>query len=323
MTSLQRPLGSGFNAFSTAQEVIGGIDLSGRTAVVTGGHSNLGLETARVLAGAGARIVITARDPERARNALSAMPSATIEQVDLLDARSIDAFGARYLDTGRALDILVNSAGVMATPFGRDAQGNESQFSTNHLGHYRLTCRLWPALRRAGGARVVSLSSRGHQISDLDFDDLAFDRRAYDKWVAYGQSKTANILFALELDRLGERHGVRAFSVHPGSVLGPLARHLTDAEIDTFGARDDEGRPVIDPERDMKTQEQGAATSVWCATAPALDGMGGVYCENGDVAPVLPEGLIGQPGVAVYGTDQANAERLWTVSRRLTGLDLE
>ena len=214
------------------------------------------------------------------------------------------------------------SAGVMATPFARDAQGNESQFSANHLGHFRLTCRLWPALRRADGARVVALSSRGHQISDIDFDDINFDHRAYDKWVSYGQSKTANILFALALDARGAAQDVRAFSVHPGSVLGPLARHLSDAEIDTFKARDADGRAIIAPDRDMKTPQQGAATSVWCATSAQLGGMGGVYCENSDIAPALPTGVVGQPGVAQWASDPDHAERLWTISRQLTGVDL-
>jgi len=321
-SSKQHPIGSGYDAHSTAEDVVGGSDLTGKTAIITGGHSHLGLETARVLTGAGALVVIPARDPRRAQDALSVVPGATIEQMDLMDPQSIDAFSQRFIASGEKLDILVNSAGIMATPLARDAQGNESQFSTNHLGHFRLTCRLWPALRRADGARVVSLSSRGHQISDIDFGDINFDRRAYDKWVSYGQSKTANILFALALDGFGEAHGIRAFSVHPGSVLGPLARHLTEEEIDTFGARGADGRPNIDPDRDMKTPQQGAATSVWCATSGRLDGLGGVYCENSDVAPMLTEGAVGKPGVAAWAVDPSSADRLWTVSRQLTGVDL-
>lgn len=312
--TIQQPLGTGFSAYSTAEEVIGDTDLRGKVAIVTGGHSNLGLETARVLARAGAQIIVPARDPERARHALEIIAGAQVHAMDLINPASIDAFAEMFLETGRALDILVNSAGIMATPLGRDAANNEAQFSTNHLGHFRLTSRLWPALRR-NGARVVSVSSRGHHIAGMDFDDINFDRRAYDKWAAYGQSKTANVLFAVALDARGEADGVRAFAVHPGSVLGPLARHLTNAEIDAFGARNADGSSVIAPDRDMKTPQQGAATSVWCATSPRLIGLGGVYCENSDIAPMLAERAAGQPGVAPWAIDPVAAEQLWAVSR--------
>lgn len=322
MTSQQFPLNTGFDAFSTADEVIQGIDLNGKVAIVTGGHSNLGLETARVLAAAGAQVILPARDPSRARPVLEVVPTATIEALDLTDPASIDAFGDHFLSRDRRLDILVNSAGIMATPLARDAAGNELQFSTNHLGHFRLTCRLWPALRRAEGARVVSVSSRGHQISGVDFDDINFERRPYDKWAAYGQSKTANILFACALDTRGEALGIRAFSLHPGSVLGPLAKHLSEAEIDSFKQRHADGTPMVDPERDMKTRAQGAATSIWCATNPRLEGIGGVYCENSDVAPALPDGVVGKPGVAASAIDPDFAEHLWHVSQRMTGVDV-
>lgn len=322
MTTKQRALKSGFTAHSTGDEVIGDADLRGRVAIITGGHSNLGLETARVLARAGAEVIVPAREPHLARRALQTIPGAEVHAMDLMDPASIDAFAQEFLRSGRPLDILINSAGIMAAPLARDATGNEAQFSTNHLGHFRLTARLWPALRRAGGARIVSVSSRGHHIAGVNFDDINFDRRVYDKWVAYGQSKTANVLFAVALDARGEADGIRAFAVHPGSVLGPLAKHLTDAEIDAFGARNADGGPIIAPDRDMKTPRQGAATSIWCATSSDLNGLGGIYCENSDVAPMLPDGTLGQPGVARWAVDPDIAERLWSVSRDLTDVDL-
>lgn len=318
----QHPLNSGFDAYSTATDVIAGVDLSGKVAIVTGGHSNLGLEAARVLAGAGAHVIVPTRSEASALHAKETIPGVETGMLDLMDPKSIDAFAQSFLSTGRTLDILLNSAGIMATPLARDARGNESQFSTNHLGHFQLTSRLWPALVAAQGARVVSVSSRGHQIADVDFEDVNFDRRDYDKWVAYGQSKTANALFAVALDERGARHGVRAYSLHPGSVLGPLARHLTDAEIDSFGARHPSGEPIVAPDKDMKSTEQGASTLVWCASSPLLQDIGGVYCENSDVARVMPEGSSERVGVFARAIDPEIAERWWTLSVGMTGVDL-
>jgi NAD(P)-dependent dehydrogenase (short-subunit alcohol dehydrogenase family) len=322
MASIQIPVHSGFSAASTADEVIATADLSGKTAIVTGGYSGLGLETARVLAKAGARVVVPARAPDKARAALEAVERIELETLDLMDPRSIDAFAERFLASTRALSILVNSAGIMAPALSRDARGNESQFSTNHLGHFRLTVRLWPALQRAGSARVVSVSSRAHQIAGVDFDDVNFERRPYDKWVAYGQSKTANVLFAVGLDARGTGQGIRAFSLHPGTVLGPLARHLSPQEIAGYGVHDDKGNLIVAPERDLKTAQQGAATAVWCATSPQLDGLGAVYCENCDVAEVSATGALGQPGVRPWALDPDAAERLWRLSETLTGVRL-
>lgn len=198
--------------------------------------------------------------------------------------------------------------------------GHEGQFATNHLGHYRLTCGLWPLLRAEGG-RVVSVSSRGHQIAGIDFDDVDFRRRPYDKWIAYGQSKTANALFAIALDARGAAHGVRAFSLHPGQILTQLARHLSAEEIAGCDALDPEGRPIIDPSRGMKTVDQGAATSLWCATSAALEGQGGVYCEDCDIAPINT-GEQGRKGVAAWACDPALSERLWSLSEDLTELEV-
>jgi NAD(P)-dependent dehydrogenase (short-subunit alcohol dehydrogenase family) len=327
MTTVQEPLHSGFDAASTAEDVIKGIDLTGKVAVVTGGYSGIGLETARVLRSAGAEVVVPARDTDRARAALKGVDGVEVESMDLLDPASIDAFAERFLASGRPLHILVNSAGIMATPLMRDARGYEAQFATNHLGHFQLVARLRPALRRAGGARVVSVSSWGHRFSPVVFDDPHFERREYDRWAAYGQSKTANILFALGLDARGKADGVRAFSLHPGSIVDTgLKKYLAEEDLKAVGVLDDDGQPILDPERQLKTVEQGAATSVWCATSPLLDSLGGLYCENSDVAPPmsLEEGrdwtLMNRSwkaGVLPYAVDPEAADRLWELSERL------
>lgn len=296
-----------------------GIRLDGRNAIVTGGYSGLGLEMARSLARAGAQVTVPARDVARANEALGGEPNVTVEALDLSQVCSIDTFSERYLRTHRRLHFLINSAGVMATPFARDRRGVEWQFAVNHLGHFRLTAALWPALLEAGDARVVSMSSRGHQLAPMNFDDVSFQNRPYDKWIAYGQSKTANALFAVGLDQRGRAAGVRAFSVHPGSVLGPLARHLTPQEIAAFGVHDAEGGLVVAPERDLKSPAQGAATGLWCATSPQLRDVGGVYCEDCNVASLARSDVPGGPGVRPWAVDSAIADRLWSLSEHLTG----
>lgn len=320
MTTPQQPIDSGYGAASTADDVMQGIDLTGRLAIVTGGYSGIGLVTVRSLAAAGARVIVPARDRTRAEAALTGMQGVSIEDMDLSVPASVEAFASRLRDLGRPVSILINSAGVMATPLFRDADGHEGQFATNHLGHYRLTCALWPLLTDEGG-RVVSVSSRGHQIAGIDFDDIDFELRPYDKWIAYGQSKTANALFAMAVDARGKGSGVRAFSLHPGQILTDLARHLTAEEIAGFEALDAQGRPIVDPPRGMKTVEQGAATPLWCATSPALDGIGGLYCEDCNIAPVNV-GVTGRVGVAAWASDPALAERLWLTSERWTDVGI-
>jgi NAD(P)-dependent dehydrogenase (short-subunit alcohol dehydrogenase family) len=312
----QAPLPSGFGARTTAREALGDRRLDGAIAIVTGGYTGIGLDTTRTLAGAGATVIVPARTPDKARAALAGIPRVELDALELADPASIDGFAARFAASGRPLHILINNAGIMATPLARDPRGFELQLATNHIGHFQLTARLWPALVRAGGARVVALSSRGHARSAVDFADPQFERRPYDKWIAYGQSKTANALFAVALDLRGAPHRIRAFSAHPGAVITELMRSM-DA---------DEQRAVIDRAGKMpggfKTIEQGAATSVWCATSPQLDGMGGVYCEDVDIAQAVGADLDGPTGVRPWAMDPDAAEQLWQLSERWTGARL-
>ncbi|MCW2818439.1 MAG: family NAD(P)-dependent oxidoreductase, partial [Marmoricola sp.] len=259
----QQPVTSGFGHDTRAREVLEGVDLTGRLAVVTGGYSGIGLETTRALVGAGARVVVPARRPDAAREALAGLGGAEVEELDLGDQASIAAFATRFLATHDSLDLLVNNAGIMACPETRVGPGWEAQLGTNHLGHFALTARLWPALVAAGSARVVALSSAGHHRGGIRWEDPMWTSD-YDKWSAYGQAKTANALFAVHLDRLGAEHGVRAFSVHPGGILTPLQRHLPREEMVALGWIDEQGNEIGEG---FKDTEQGAATTVWAATS--------------------------------------------------------
>jgi NAD(P)-dependent dehydrogenase (short-subunit alcohol dehydrogenase family) len=313
----QAPIPSGFGMRSTASDVIAGIDLSGKTVVVTGGYSGLGLETVRAIAGAGARVIVGARRPDAAATDLAGIANVTILTLDLSDPASIDVFGTEVAAHTPKIDILINNAAIMANALTRDARGYESQFATNHLGHFQMTARLWPLLKAAGaGTRVVVLSSIGHRGGGVDFDDINFERRDYQKWLAYAQAKSANALFAVHLDRLGAPHGIRAFAVHPGGIATPLQRHLTMEEQVAMGWYDAEGN--VHP--GFKSVEQGAATSVWCATSPILAGKGGVYCEDCDIAALWVEGMSANAGVRAHAIDPEAAARLWTVSEAMTGV---
>lgn len=314
MTPVQQKIDSGFDATSTAKEVLAGTDLSGRLALVTGGYSGIGLETTRALVGAGARVVVPARRPDAAAEALDGLDGVEVDQLDLGDLADVAAFAQRFVATDRGLDIVIDNAGIMACPETRVGPGWEAQFATNHLGHFALVNRLWSAIRPGG--RVVSVSSRGHQRSPIRWDDVQF-AHGYDKWVAYGQAKTANALFAVHLDALARDAGIRAFAVHPGAILTPLQRHLPRAEQVAMGWIDEHGRPGT--AFAYKTPEQGAATQVWAATSPRLDGMGGMYLEDCDVAEAVTE--PGTRGVLHWAVDPEEAARLWTLSAELTGVD--
>jgi NAD(P)-dependent dehydrogenase (short-subunit alcohol dehydrogenase family) len=312
MTTKQAALHTGYGETTTAAEVIGNTRLDGKVAIVTGGYVGVGLETTRALASAGATVVVPARSVEKARAALAGMDRVELESIELSDPAKVDAFAARFLASGRPLHLLVNNAGIMAVPFAKSIHGFELQFATNHLGHFQLTGRLWPALLQAKGARVVALTSRGHAFASVDLEDPSFDRRPYDKWKAYGQSKSANALFALALDARGEKHGVRAFSVHPGVVATELARDVPEEEMRTLMAG-----------RTFKTPAEGAATSVWCATNSALDGMGGVYCESVDIGEPVPGDSTETRGVRPWIMDRDLADRLWAKSEDGTGVRYE
>ena len=326
---LQQPIGSGFDAFSTASEVIRGIDLQGKNVIITGGYAGIGLETARVLAEAGATVIAPARDMEKAAAALKGIPNLQLESMDLMDPASIDAFAEKFLATGRPLHLLINNAGIMWVPLRRDSRGNESQLSTNYLGQFHLTARLWPALKKANGARVVNVSSYGHQMAPVDFEDPNFLHREYQTLLGYGQSKTASNLFALELDVRGAAFKVRAYSLHPGSVNGTdLGREAPMVLFQQMGTHDENGNIYPEVAGKLKTIPQGAATTVWCATSPQLEYIGGVYCENCDIAS-LDRGDIqkdyAEPsslrGVLPYAVDEYKAKQLWVLSEALTGVD--
>ena len=313
----QKPFGSGFGLRSTASEVLKGVSLAGRNVVFTGGYSGIGIEGVKAMARAGAAITVPARRPDTARAELAGVSNVEVAELDLADLSSVAKFAAAYVASGRPLHILVNNAAIMANPETRvGPQGWESQFATNHLGHYALVAGLAPALKSAGGARVVSVSSTGHKLSPVVFDDIHFRSRPYNKWQAYGQAKTANSLFAVELDRRGQAHGIRAFAVHPGGIMTPLQRYLPKEEMIASGWMDADGNVN---ER-FKTTEQGGATSVWCAASPSLDGMGGLYCEDCDVAQLTAPGTSRTSGVDPHAVDAEAARRLWDVSAELTGL---
>jgi NAD(P)-dependent dehydrogenase (short-subunit alcohol dehydrogenase family) len=316
MTTPQQPIATGFGAESTAAEVLRGIDLSGKLAIVTGGYSGIGLETTRALAEAGAHVVVPARRPETAREALAGIDGVEVEELDLADLGSVEKFAERFLATGRDIHIVIDSAAIMACPETRVGPGWEAQFATNHLGHFALVNRLWPAIERGRG-RVVAVSSGGHHTSGIRWDDIEF-RTGYDKWQAYGQAKTANVLFAVQLDALARDRGVRAFALHPGGILTPLQRHLPKAEMVERGWIDEDGNP-LNP-AGFKSTEQGAATQVFAATSPQLDGKGGVYLEDCDIARPAQEGGP-RTGVKGYAVDPEQAARLWALSAELTGVD--
>ena len=314
----QKPLGSGFHMKSTAAEVIAGIDLDGKTAVVTGGYSGIGTETVRALAGAGAKVIVPARRVDAARSELQGMPGQVeVAAMDLGDLESVRKFAGDFVGTGQALDLLINNAGIMACPLGRTGPGWEMQLGVNHLGHMVLYLGLEPALLKAGGARVVALTSTAHAITDVHWDDPHFESHDYDKWAAYGQSKTANAQFAMGVDQRGESRGIRAFSVHPGGIFTPLQRHLPEEEMVALGWKNADGTIPDRVKALFKDTEQGASTTVWAATSPQLDGKGGLYCENGDVAQLATEESKRWEHVRAWACDPERAERLWGMSEKM------
>ncbi|WP_375490739.1 SDR family NAD(P)-dependent oxidoreductase [uncultured Jatrophihabitans sp.] len=316
-TSAQQPIDSPFGATSTASDVLDGIDLSGRLVLMTGGYSGIGLEATRALAAAGAHVVVPARRPDVAREAVADIDDVEVDTLELADQASIADFADRFLASGRDIDLVINSAAVMANDYTTVGPGWESQFGINHLGHYALVNRLWPAIARGRG-RVVAVSSAGHRRNGIVWDDID-SARSYDKWRAYAQAKTANALFALELDDLARAAGVQAFSVHPGGIMTPLQRHLPREELIARGWIDADGN-VTDPS--LKSPEQGAATMVWAATSPLLADLGGIYCEDCNVAEIISDDQTDAAhGVREWAVDPEQARRLWALSAERTGVD--
>lgn len=314
-----------FGATSTTDEVLAGVDLSGKRILVTGVSAGLGVETARTLTAHGAQVVGTARDLAKAERATAGIADAakaaggSLEfiEIDLANLASVRAGADALVADGRLFDIVIANAGVMAAPFGHTADGFETQFGTNHLGHFVLVNRIASLIR--DGGRLVNLASAGHRFSDVDLEDPNFETTPYDPWVAYGRSKTANILFAVEFDRRHKARGVRAAAVHPGGINTELARHMSDGELEALveslnAANAAAGLPPFE----FKSIPQGAATSVWTAIVADAEAVGGRYCEDCHVAELQDsEGM--RDGVRAYALDADRARALWAKSEQLVG----
>lgn len=313
-----------FGATSTTDDVLAGVDLGGKRVLVTGVSAGLGVETARVLAAHGAKVVGAARDLAKAEGATGEVRAQAAKgggleliELDLASLKSVRACADTLLDKGQFFDVVIANAGVMRTPFGHTADGFETQFGTNHLGHFVFVNRIAPLI--APGGRLVNVSSAGHRYSDVDLDDPNFAHTPYDPMVAYGRSKTANILFAVEFDRRHRARGVRATALHPGGIKTELGRHMQPQELDELVARINaqlaaEGKPPFQ----WKTVPQGAATSVWAAFVAPAEAVGGRYCENCQVSEIT-EGAIGptSPGVRAYALDPERAKALWAKSEEM------
>jgi NAD(P)-dependent dehydrogenase (short-subunit alcohol dehydrogenase family) len=307
-----------FGFESTTDDVLEGISLAGKTVLVTGATAGLGIETSRALAAAGATVVMLGRNQAvleqeaEALRGLSLPGQIATLSIDLASLDSVREAADAILESYPRIDILINNAGVMACPLMRTTDGFEMQFGTNHLGHFLLTCLITPALLAGAPARIINLSSSGHKFSDVNLDDPNYEQRDYEKWAAYGESKTANALFSVGLDQRLKSRGVRSLAVHPGVIMTKLSRHLTEADIENLMNSAPKGESL-----DWKSVEQGAATSVWAATAPELADKGALFLENCQVAVPAEPGKGG--GVEDYALDPAGAERLWALSEQLVG----
>lgn len=311
---------SEFGWGSTTDEVLADKDLSGRTVFITGANSGLGQETARAMAARGAEVILAGRDQAKLDESVAAIKAnhgkAQLETltVDLTSLENIRAATSRARQRFHKIDILINNAGVMATPFQHTHDGFEMQIGTNHFGHFALTGELFPLIERGHLKRIVNLSSRGHHFAPVDFEDPFFERRAYDPWIAYGHSKTANVLFSVGLEQRYAVLGIHAYAVHPGGIQTNLGRHMTPEMMEALMAR----VTSRDTGFQWKTIPQGAATSCWAATADELEGKGGVYCEDCHVAEVDDKSSTG--GVRSYALNTSYADRLWAMSEELTGV---
>ena len=315
-----------FGATSTTDEVLAGMDLSGKRVLVTGVSAGLGVETARALAARGAQVVGAARDLAKAESATAQVCADVAKgggfelvELDLASLASVRAAAGRLLDTGKPFDLVIANAGVMATPFGHTADGFETQIGTNHIGYFVLVNRIASLI--APGGRLVNLSSSGHRYADIDLEDPNFERTEYDPRVAYGRSKTANILFAVEFDRRHRERGVRATAVHPGGIQTELGRHVGKETLDSMLASINADLAKLgQPPFQWKTIPQGAATSVWAGAVADADAVGGRYCENCHVSEVT-DGIITpvSEGVRPYALDPERAKALWDRTEEWVG----
>ncbi|MEL7540492.1 MAG: oxidoreductase [Pseudomonadota bacterium] len=314
----QRPIGSGFGAKTPAADVVKGMDLSGKNIIVTGGYSGIGIEEVRALAGVGAKVTVPARRPDAAKEALGELSGdIEIATMDLADVGSVRTFADDYVATGRSLDILINNAGIMACPLDRVGPGWERQFGVNHLGHMALAVGLLPALQKADTSRLVALSSTAHIRGDVNWDDPNYQTSEYNKWDAYAQAKSANALFALGADRRWDQYGVTAFGVHPGGIFTPLQRHLTVEEMAALGWMNPDGTIPDMIKAMFKTPEQGASTATWAATSPKLEGRGGEYCEDCDIAQLAGPDSQRWEHAREWICDEEKADRLWAISEEM------
>ena len=305
----------GFGVNTTTNEILAGIDLTGKTILITGGTSGLGQESARALAAHGAKVIITARNLEKASSVVDKIQQETgakvdVEALELASFASIRAFAKRILERSEPIDVLILNAGVMACPYAKTEDGFEMQFGTNHLGHFLLTCLIAPKLDKSG--RIVSLSSSGHQFSPVVFDDIQFEHRDYDRWLSYGQAKTANALFAVGLNKRLAHRGIEAFAVHPGAIQTDLARHLTEDDITRLQAYIESGAMPL------KTIPAGAATQVLAATAPEIAGKGGAYLADCQICEVDDEAETWTV-VRSYAVNLEAADQLWQISEEMVG----
>ena len=317
ISELQKPIGSGFGAKSEPTEVLEGIDLNGKVALVTGGYSGIGLETTRALSDCGARVIVPARRRDIAIDELEGIINKEdILNLDLANPNSVYKFVEEFVDNGITLDILIKNAAVMACPQMLTDNGWDLQFAVNHIGHFILTKGLLPSLLQSNESRVVTLSSTGHKLSGIRWDDIHFEND-YDKWQSYGQSKTAASLLAIELDSRMKNEGIRALSVHPGGIFTPLQRHLQKEEMIALGWLNEDGELSEMAAAGFKSATQGASTTLWCATNPMLSDIGGVYCENCDVAAREDDGPNARyVGVADWAIDTEEANKLWEETER-------
>lgn len=314
----QRPIGSGFGAKTPAADIVSGMDLTGKNIVLTGGYSGIGIEAVRALAGVGASVTVPARRPDAAKEALSVVDGdIEVAKMDLADLSSVRKFTEDYTGSGRALNVLINNAGIMACPLARVGPGWESQFGINHLGHMALAQGLLPALQKAETSRVVALSSTAHIRGDVNWDDPNYNTSEYDKWGAYAQAKSANALFALGADRRWDQYGVTAFGVHPGGIFTPLQRHLSVEEMAAMGWMNPDGTIPPAIQAMFKTPEQGASTEVWAATSPKLEGRGGEYCEDCDIAQLAGPDSQRWQHARDWICDEEKADRLWSMSEEM------